>query len=76
MEVGFDRLDANCFTPQERETILFASEDEGDVWKRLPFHETLTGQLRDIPEQNAFLESGVSIAGSMPGFGNCIQTKQ
>jgi hypothetical protein len=61
VEVDFDLLDANCFTPQERETILFASEDEGDAWKRLPFHETLTGQFRDIPEQNAFLESGVAL---------------
>lgn len=60
-ELGFDRLDGSNFTSKERETILFASEDEGDFWKHLPFHETLGGQLRDIPQNGAFLESDIKL---------------
>ena len=60
-EVGFEYLKNEEFTSQEREAVLIAAEDDGTIWKRLPFHETLYGDLCDIPGQDAYLESDLGL---------------
>ncbi|MBW2037364.1 MAG: hypothetical protein JRI41_07785 [Deltaproteobacteria bacterium] len=56
-EVGFDQLDNTVFSRVERETVLTAAEGDESLWKRIPFHETVTGKVTSLPDKNVFLES-------------------
>jgi hypothetical protein len=58
-EVGFDQLDNTVFNRAERETVLIAAEGDGSLWKRIPFHETVTGKITSLPDRNVFLESNL-----------------
>lgn len=60
-EVGFDQLDSNIFSRAERNIVLIAAENDGNLWQRIPFHETLSGQLTSILDQIVFLESNLQL---------------
>lgn len=60
-EVGFDGLDKTIFSRTERETVLIAAENNGSLWRKIPFHEALTGQITSITDQNVFLESNLQL---------------
>ncbi|MBW1792317.1 MAG: hypothetical protein JRJ14_08705, partial [Deltaproteobacteria bacterium] len=60
-EKGFCHIDVDLFSRLEREEVLMAAENDGDLWKMIPFHETVSGTLTAITSQNVFLESDLSL---------------
>lgn len=60
-ELEFKNLQGSQLSYGERESILSESIDLGDIWKRIPLHETLGGHFCAIPDENAFLESDIQL---------------
>ncbi len=60
-EIGFHHLQGSCLSPGELDSILIESIGMGDIWKKIPLHETLGGHFCAIPDDSAFLESDIQL---------------
>lgn len=59
--VETNMLDGELFSAEEREAVLTELEGEEQLWKDLPFHETVDGQLVRIVPESTYLESDIRL---------------
>lgn len=58
-ESGLDRIHGEQLSREERQAVLKELENDEDLWKKLPFHETVNRQLVSITAEKSFLETDI-----------------
>lgn len=58
---GTEKITGEQFTPDERGAVLKELAGDEDLWKNLPFHETVMESLVRIIQDKSFLETDISL---------------
>jgi len=70
---GLEGVEGEQFTPDERDTVLQELERDEDLWKRLPFHETVNGNLVIITPEKSYLESDITLPAELLDHADIIR---
>jgi hypothetical protein len=54
---GFDRIHGGQLSREERQAVLKELDNDEDLWKKIPFHERVNGQLVSVTPGRTFLET-------------------
>lgn len=69
---GTEPINGEVFSRDERDDILRELDGDEQLWKALPFHETLRGELVKI-EQETYLESDIALTGELSNLEHIIK---
>ncbi len=70
---GTEKITGEQFTLAERDAVLRELVADEDLWKNLPFHETVTKNLVRIISGRSYLETNISLPGELHSCADIIR---
>ena len=72
-EKGTDEISGERFNPGERNAVLQKIVADENLWRALPFHETVTGVLARVSSKSAFIETDILLPDELHTLANIIR---